>query len=65
MNTSGAPERGSGHGTTYELELPDDVSMATDLMTGERVSDESVTVSPRSTRILKLEIEEESKEESN
>ncbi|WP_248517970.1 hypothetical protein [Salinarchaeum laminariae] len=59
MNSSGAPERGFGQGSTYELELPDGASAATDLMTGERVQGESVAVSPRSTRILKLEFEAE------
>ncbi len=54
MNSTGAPERGFGPGTNYELQLPDGVQTARDTSTGKKVTGNAVTVPPRTTRILKL-----------
>jgi len=55
MNSTGAPERGFGYGKEYELHLLDGVGSAIDMSTGEKITADTITVKPRTTKVLKVE----------
>ncbi len=56
MNSTGAEKRGFGPGEEYDMQVP---APALDLTTGEKITAGKVTVPPRTTRVLKLQTENE------
>jgi hypothetical protein len=53
INSTGAPKRAAGPAKTYEMNVPTDEAI--NVRTGEPVDDDSVTVGPRETVVIKLE----------
>ena len=53
INSTGDPKRAAGPGKTYEMQIPTDEAI--NVRTGEPVEDDTVTVGPRETIVIKLE----------